>query len=77
MELRDRIVIDPGILVGKPIVKGTRISVELVVDLLAAGWSQEQILNSYPTLKPEDIRASLAYVSELLHSEKVFPLEFE
>jgi hypothetical protein len=45
--------------VGKPVVKGTRISVELIVDLLAAGWTQEQILDSYPNLTLEDIRASL------------------
>jgi uncharacterized protein (DUF433 family) len=75
MSWRDHITIDPRILVGKPAVKGTRISVEMVVDLLAAGWTQEQILNNYPTLQPDDIRACLAYASELLHSERVFPLE--
>lgn len=66
---------DPSVLVGKPVVKGTRISVELVIDLLAAGWTPEQILDSYPNLTVEDIRACLAYAGELLHSEKVFPLE--
>jgi uncharacterized protein (DUF433 family) len=71
----NRITIDPRILVGKPIVKGTRISVEMVVDLLAVGWTHEQILDSYPTLKEEDVRACLGYASELLHSEKVYPFE--
>ncbi len=75
MSWQDRITADPKVLVGKPVVKGTRISVALVVDLLAAGWSQEQILDSYPNLTTDDIRACLAYASELLHSEKVFPLE--
>lgn len=75
MEWRDRIALDPRILVGKPVVRGTRISVELIVDLLAAGWNNEQVLDSYPTLEAEDIRACLAYASELLRSEKVFPLE--
>ncbi|MEO8128241.1 MAG: DUF433 domain-containing protein [Bryobacteraceae bacterium] len=75
MQWRDRIALDPRILVGKPVVRGTRISVELIVDLLAAGWNNEQVLDSYPTLEAEDIRACLAYASELLHSEKVFPLE--
>ncbi len=75
MDWRDRITVDPRILVGKPVVKGTRISVEMVVDLLAAGWTHEQVLESYPTLEAEDIRACLAYASELLHSGKVFPLE--
>ena len=75
MDWHDHITVDPRILVGKPVVKGTRVSVELVVDLLAAGWTQEQILDSYPTLKADDVRACLAYASELLHGEKVFPLE--
>ncbi len=75
MDWRDHITVDPQILVGKPVVKGTRISVELVIDLLAAGWTQEQVLDSYPTLKTDDVRACLAYASEILHSEKVFPLE--
>ena len=75
MDWRDRITVDRRILVGKPVVKGTRISVEVVVDLLAAGWTHEQVLDSYPTLRPDDIRACLAYASDLLHSEKVFPLE--
>ena len=74
MAFTDRLVVDPKILTGKPVVRGTRISVELVVDLLAAGWSHEQILASYPHLSEEDIRACLAYASELLHEEKVYPL---
>jgi uncharacterized protein (DUF433 family) len=49
--------------------------VEFVIDLLAAGWTQEQILANYPNLTLEDIRACLAYASELLHEEKVFPLK--
>ena len=75
MHWRDRITVDPRILVGKPVVKGTRIAVEMVVDLLAAGWSHQQILDSYPTLIEDDVRACLGYASELLHGEKVYPLE--
>lgn len=75
MDWRDRITVDQHILVGKPVVKGTRVSVELVIDLLAAGWTEHQVLDSYPTLKTDDVRACLAYASEILHSEKVFPLE--
>jgi uncharacterized protein (DUF433 family) len=75
MDWCDRIAVDPQILVGKPVVKGTRIAVEMVVDLLAAGWTHQQILNSYPTLTEEDLRACLAYASEVLHSEKVYPIE--
>ncbi len=75
MALIDRIVVDPKILTGKPIIRGTRISVELVIELLAAGWSHEQILASYPHLTEEDIRACLAYATELLREEKVYPLK--
>jgi uncharacterized protein (DUF433 family) len=66
MDWRDRISVDPGVLVGKPLVKGTRVSVELVVELLAAGWTEAQILDSYPTLAAEDIRACLGYASAVL-----------
>jgi len=74
MTWQDRVNLDPKILVGKPVIKGTRIAVELVVDLLAKGWTQEQILDSYPNLIAEDIRACLAYASEVLHAERVYPL---
>jgi uncharacterized protein (DUF433 family) len=75
MPLTDRIVVDPKILTGKPVVRGTRIPVKLVVELLAAGWSHEQILASYPHLSEDDIRGCLAYASQLLRDEKVYPLK--
>jgi|HubBroStandDraft_4_1064222.scaffolds.fasta_scaffold1180106_2 uncharacterized protein (DUF433 family) len=75
MDWRDRINVDPRILVGKPVVKGTRIAVAMVVDLLAAGWTSQQILESYPTLSEADIRACLGYASDVLSSEQVYPLE--
>ena len=74
MNWHDRIVVDPNVLVGKPVIRGTRISVEFVVELLAAGWSVEKILASYPHLCEPDIRACLAYAGELLREEKVYPL---
>ena len=74
MELKGRIAIDPKILVGKPVIAGTRISVEFVVDLLASGWNHTQILESYPHLTELDILACLQYAGELLHSERVYPL---
>ena len=73
MDWRNHIIVDQRILTGKSIIKGTRISLELVVDLLAAGWSHPRIPKSYPTLKEDDVRACLAYASEILHAEKVFP----
>jgi uncharacterized protein (DUF433 family) len=75
MEWHDRIVVDPKVLTGKPVVHGTRISVELVVDLLAAGWSIAQILDSYPHLTEDDIRACLSYASDLLREEQVLSLK--
>ncbi|MCH7702623.1 MAG: DUF433 domain-containing protein [Planctomycetes bacterium] len=75
MSWPDRIVIDPDILVGKPVVKGTRIAVELVIDLLARGWSHEQVMQQYDHINVEDIQACLAYASEILKSEKVYPVQ--
>jgi uncharacterized protein (DUF433 family) len=74
MDWQDRITLDPGILVGKPIVKGTRISVEFIVDLLARGWTAEQVLLEYDHLTREDIQACLFYASEILKSERVYLL---
>ena len=74
MNWEDRIEINPAVLTGKPIVKGTRLAVEFIIDLLANGWSEGQILENYPGLTPEDIRACLAYASARLHAEKVYPL---
>jgi uncharacterized protein (DUF433 family) len=70
----DRIVIDPNTLSGKPVIRGTRLAVEFVVGLLAEGWSVEQILDNYPGLAREDVQACLEYASELLRSERVFPV---
>jgi len=74
MDWRQRIEVNPQILVGKPVIKGTRISVELVVDLLARGYSTEQILQQYDHLTAPDIQACLAYASHILSSEKVYAL---
>lgn len=69
MELRDRISTDPGILLGKPVIKGSRISVELIVDRLADGWTFEQVLESYPHITREDILAALAFAAERPHED--------
>ena len=74
MDWHDRISLDPRVLVGKPVIKGTRIAVEFVVDLLGRGWTREQILKEYDHLTPEDIQACLAYASEVLKSERVYLL---
>ena len=74
MDWRERISVDPKVLVGKPVVKGTRIAVEFVVDLLGRGWTAEQILEEYDHLTAADIQACLAYASEVLKSERVYLL---
>jgi uncharacterized protein (DUF433 family) len=71
MNWQERIVVDPKVLVGKPIIKGTRIAVEFIIDLLGRGWTREQILREYDHLKAEDIQACLAYASDVLKSEHV------
>ncbi|MFP4172979.1 MAG: DUF433 domain-containing protein [Candidatus Hydrogenedentota bacterium] len=73
MNWEDRITIDPKVLTGKPVVRGTRIAVEFVVELLAEGWSEQQIIENYPGLTHEDVLACLRYASDVLKSEKVYP----
>jgi len=71
---QDRIVTDPAILVGKPTIKGTRISVELILGWLANGWTYEQVLEAYPHITHEDIQAALAYAAERLREDDYIPL---
>ena len=73
--VRDRIEFNPKILAGKAIVKGTRISVEFLLELLANGWSHETILDNYPQLSQEDIFAALDYARLLVKEEHVFPIK--
>ena len=75
VEWQQRIAIDPAVLVGKPVIRDTRLAVEFIIDLLAQGWKEDEILANYPGLTPEDIRACLEYASELVHSETVFPIK--
>ncbi len=69
MDWRDRIVCDPDILVGKPAVRGTRVSVELILGWLAQGWTHEMVLQSYPQLTRDDILAVLAFAGERMREE--------
>ena len=73
MEFEKRIEINPKILTGKPLIKGTRIPVELIIKLIAQGWSNIEIINEYPSLKEEDIKASLYYAEKVLEDEEVYP----
>lgn len=72
---RERITLDPAVLVGKPVVRGTRIAVEFVLDLVAGGWSFDQVLASFPGLTIEDLRACFAYARDALVAAPVQPSE--
>ena len=70
-----RITIDPAVLAGKPVVRGTRLSVEFVIGLLADGWNRAEILRQYPGLTEEDLTACLAYARYILAAERVYAAE--
>jgi uncharacterized protein (DUF433 family) len=74
VDWRERIEANPAVLVGKPVIKGTRLAVEFVLELLANGWTQQQVLENYPHVTQEDVRACLAYAKEILQEERVYPL---
>jgi uncharacterized protein (DUF433 family) len=71
--MTERIVLDPAVLTGKPVIRGTRLSVEFVIGLLADGWSVADILHNYPGITHDDIAACLGYARDVLRSEKVYP----
>ncbi len=74
MDWEERIELRPDVLAGKPVVPGTRLAVEFIVELLADGWTEEAILKNYPGLTRDDIQACLRYASARLQAEKVYPL---
>lgn len=67
-----RIILDPSILAGKPVIRGTRVPVDLVLELLASGWQEATIIKEYPMLKHEDILACIRYAHEIVRSERVY-----
>ncbi|MFH1452613.1 MAG: DUF433 domain-containing protein [Armatimonadota bacterium] len=70
-DYKKRITIDPKIMLGKPIVKGTRITVELILKKLSEGISIEKLLKAYPKLKKEDVSAALQYSAEVIGGEEL------
>lgn len=74
MEWKELIVIDPKIAAGKPCIKGTRLSADFVLDLFGSGWSEAQVLENYPRLKPEHLRALFAYAAARVRDEEIFEL---
>jgi uncharacterized protein (DUF433 family) len=75
MNWKERITVAPNVLVGKPIIRGTRISVELLMDRLADGWSMEQILAAYPRITREDVLAAIAFVTEVFREEDYIAIQ--
>ena len=75
-ELLKRISIDPSVCFGRPVIRGTRVWVSLIVDNLAEGIPEAELLTAYPQLAPEDIRAALAFAAEMTR-ERVLPIPTE
>jgi uncharacterized protein (DUF433 family) len=73
MSDQSRIVLDPAVLAGKPVIRGTRLSVDFIIGLMADGWVDADILRNYPGITREDIAACLAYARDALRAEKVYP----
>lgn len=71
---RNHIHSDTKILLGKPVIKGTRIAIELILELLATGWTIEMLLESYPKITEDDIKAVFAYLRDCIQQELYFPL---
>jgi uncharacterized protein (DUF433 family) len=71
---QDRIAFDSTVLAGKPVIKGTRIAVEFIIDLLSQGWSNADIAKNYPNVSDDDVRACLAYARDTLSAERVYPI---
>ena len=75
MALTDRIEINPSVMIGKPVIRGTRIPVELILRKLAEGTSEADLLDAYPRLTADDLRAALAYAADTLAHEETVILE--
>ncbi len=68
---------DKAVLSGKPVVRGTRLAVDFLLSLFAAGWTEQQVLESYPTLTPEGVRAVFAFAAECLQEEALYPISLQ
>ncbi|MDX1998672.1 MAG: DUF433 domain-containing protein [Thermoanaerobaculia bacterium] len=73
MKWRDHIEVNPAVLVGKPVVKGTRLAVDFLLGLFAAGWSEKDVLENYPAVTPEALRAAFAFAAETISDEALHP----
>ena len=74
MELTNHIEVNPKVMMGKPVVKGTRITVEIILEKLSHGMTFSDILNAYPTLTEQKIKDALAYAAEALKGDAIYPV---
>ncbi len=74
MNAHPNIEVNPKVMMGKPVIKGTRITVELILESLAAGESQDNLLSSWPRLTKEAIQDALAFAADSLKGEKIYPI---
>ena len=77
IDWREFVHSDPEILVGKPVVRGTRLSVEFILGLFAEGWSEKQVLDNYPILNKEKLQAVFAFATDCLREEALYPIPTE
>jgi len=77
IDWREFIHSDPEILLGKPVVKGTRLSVEFILGLFAEGWTEQQVLENYPTLTTESIKAVFAFTADCMREESLYAIPAE
>ncbi|MHB1375934.1 MAG: DUF433 domain-containing protein [Candidatus Humimicrobiaceae bacterium] len=77
MDWREFIHSDPEVLVGKPVVKGTRLSVEFILGLFAEGWTKQQVLENYPTLTAESLQAVFAFATDCMREESLYAIPSE
>ena len=74
MDISQHIEVNPRILMGKPVIKGTRISVELILEKLSAGETENQILEAHPHITKENIKAALAFAAQSLKGVNIYPI---
>jgi uncharacterized protein (DUF433 family) len=74
MNWQEYISSDPDVLVGKPVIKGTRISVDFILDLLAQGWTEQDLLDNYPSISKSALQATFAFALECMRDEKIYKM---
>ena len=72
MNWHEHILADPKVAAGKPVVRGTRLAVDFLLELFAKGWSRDEVLKAYPQLSPEALQAVFAFAAEVLHDDRVY-----